>query len=155
MAPNEENRRAGSGLSNRWPDWANLVLGVWLFISPWVVNFGRNPADWAGATPGPVGDVAAAASWNAWIVGIVVLLLAASAISRLRAWQEWLNLALGVWLFIAPWALAFASLSGAAWDHWIVGALVFLLAAWDLRSSRRSPAPAAAAYAGTKPGAQR
>ena len=24
---------------NRWQDWANVVLAIWLFISPWVLRF--------------------------------------------------------------------------------------------------------------------
>jgi hypothetical protein len=26
-----------------------------------------------------------------------------------RRWQDWLNLLIGVWLFISPWAVGFAS----------------------------------------------
>jgi hypothetical protein len=46
----------------------------------------------------------------------------------MNLWQEWVNLALGVWIFIAPWVLGFATggYVAAAWDHWIIGALVFI-----------------------------
>ena len=26
----------GSGRANLWQDWTNLLLGFWLFVSPWV-----------------------------------------------------------------------------------------------------------------------
>ena len=39
----------------RWQDWLNLLIGIWLFISPWVIGF-------AGTRH--------AASWNAWILGV-------------------------------------------------------------------------------------
>jgi SPW repeat-containing protein len=157
MAPNDGNRYLRAWQSNHWQDWANLVLAVWLFISPWVINFGGNPAAGAGATPGPVNDVASNASWNAWILGIIVFLVAVSAISRLQAWQEWINLLLGIWVFIAPWALGFTGLAGAAWDHWIVGALFFILAVWDLQTVRNAPAVSTAepGYAGNKPDLRR
>lgn len=46
-------------------------------------------------------------------------------------WQDWVNLALAVWLFISPWVLGFAGLPGAAWNAWIVGVgvAVFAIAA--------------------------
>jgi len=144
--------RAAAVRSGPWQDWCNLALAVWLFISPWAVNFGGNPAEWGGATPGPVNAVAAAASWNAWIVGVALFLLAASALSRLELWQEWACLALGAWLFVAPWVLGFTVLSAAAWDHRVVGALVALLSICDLSSVGRTatgaPEPG---YAGSKP----
>jgi hypothetical protein len=153
MVLNDDNRQRRSWQSNHWQDWANLVLAIWLFISPWVINFGGSPSAGAGATPGPASGVASSASWNAWILGIIVFLVAVPAISRLQVWQEWINLLLGIWVFIAPWALGFTGLAGAAWDHWIVGALVFILAVWDLQTIRSTSAASAAqaSYAGNKP----
>jgi hypothetical protein len=133
MTRYEENRYRRVLQSNHWQDWANLVLAVWLFISPWVINFGGSAGTPAG-TAAPPG--ASNAAWNAWILGIIIFLVACSAISRLRAWQEWVNLLLGIWLFIAPWVLGFSGLPGAAWNHWIVGVLVFLIAASDLQTVR-------------------
>jgi len=43
----------------RWQDWANLVLGVWLILSPWLLGFSGIPS----------------AMWNAVIVGVVVGLI--------------------------------------------------------------------------------
>jgi hypothetical protein len=39
-------------------EWANLILGVWLFVSPWIVSFTNSTS----------------ASWNAWVTGVVVAL---------------------------------------------------------------------------------
>lgn len=54
-------------------------------------------------------------------------------------WQDWANLALGVWLFAAPWILGYSSVSAAAWNSWIFGILitavslsaVILFAPWE------------------------
>ncbi|MEN2982872.1 MAG: SPW repeat protein [Thermus sp.] len=46
----------------RWQDWVNLVLGVWLILSPWLLGF-------SGLTN---------ATWNAILVGILVGALALS-----------------------------------------------------------------------------
>ena len=124
---------------NYWQDWANAVLAVWLFISPWVLQFGSGvPARvQAAAPPAYVGDVHAAA-WNAWVLGVIVFLVAVSAISRMDFWQEYVNTVLSIWIFIAPWVLGFAMLSGAAWDHWVVGVLVFLLSISVLSRARHA-----------------
>jgi len=47
------------------------------------------------------------------------------------------NLLLGLWLLVARWALGFAGVPRAAWDHWVVGLLVAALAAWTLSRLRR------------------
>lgn len=129
--------------TNRWQDWANLVLAIWLFISPWVLQFGSGvPVAQPGASaPGGPIDAVSNAAWNAWVLGVIVFLVALSAVGRMEFWQEWINLLLGAWIFAAPWALGFAggNLTAAAWDHWVVGALIFILSVWNLSVARRTP----------------
>jgi hypothetical protein len=124
--------------SNRVQDWANLILAIWLFISPWVLRFGAGLAGPDGATNGPLVE-ANHAAWNAWILGIIVFLVALSAIGRMEAWQEYISMVLGAWIFVAPWALGFTPSGRASWDHWIVGALIFLISLWSLSMARRDP----------------
>lgn len=123
--------------SNRWQDWVNLLLAVWLFFSPWILQFGNNVATSEPVTRGVAGQAATDAAWNAWVLGVIVFLIALSAIGRMELWQEWFNLVLGAWIFVAPWVLGFATGSSpaAAWDHWIVGALIFLVSASSLPRS--------------------
>ena len=45
---------------------------------------------------------------------------------------------LSIWIFIAPWVLGFAMLSGAAWDHWVVGVLIFLFSISVLSRARHA-----------------
>ncbi len=75
---------------DRFQDWINLVLAAFLFVSPWIFDFTSN----------------AAASWNAWICGAIIAVLALAAIAWFAEWEEWINVALGAWLVIAPgsWA---------------------------------------------------
>ncbi len=136
--PYRYNRYNGNR-SNRWQDWVNLALAIWFFFSPWILQFGSTA--W---TAGPAAGAAATqaggnAAWNAWVLGVIVFLVALSAISRMELWQEWLNLLLGAWIFAAPWALGFATgtYPVAAWDHWVVGALIFIVSATSLL--RRPP----------------
>lgn len=132
MSMNYGDRLQPLGGSRHWQDWANLILALFLFLSPWIFAF---------AMPGGAGGARAAsyASWDSWIVGLVIFVVAATALFRLQAWEEWLNALLGLWLFIAPFLLGFINVPGAAWTHWIVGALVFIFAVWDLQSIRGIP----------------
>ncbi|MGE4048765.1 MAG: SPW repeat protein [Acetobacteraceae bacterium] len=125
--------------SNRWQDWVVLVSAVWLFISPWILQFGGaiNTAD-LGAEGAPIAAVGRAA-WNAWILGVIVFLIALSAVGRMNFWQEYWNAGLGAWIFIAPWVLGFAwlALPAARWDHWITGAVIFAFSVHNLYTARQ------------------
>ena len=63
-------------------------------------------------------------SANAWIVGtcIVVVPLRVPIVSGPRV-AELIKVGLGAWLLVSPVALGVAG-SGAAWNAWIVGALI-------------------------------
>ena len=139
---------------NRWQDWDNLILAIWLFISPWVLQFatGASAAQPGAGAVATGGAALSYASWNAWVLGVIVFLVALSALGRMEFWQEWISLLLGIWIFIAPWILGFAGYPSAAWDHWIVGALIFLVSLWNLWSARAASPPASdLAHAGDKP----
>lgn len=134
---------------NRWQDGANVILAIWLFISPWVLQFASAAAPNAGsaAANSRMGN----AAWDAWVLGVIVFVVALSALGRMQFWQERLTLLLGIWIFIAPWVLGFVGLPQASWDHWIVGALIFLVSASALGRARQAPAGLDMAHAGDKP----
>lgn len=104
-----------------WQDPVNLILGIWTLISPWALGF--------HATSGRATD-------NAVLLGILIGLAAIAAMVHVRAWKEWINVILGAWLFISPWALGFSGMAAAAWSAWIIGAVVFILALWELGTDR-------------------
>ena len=100
---------------SRMQDWAALVIGVLVALSPIVVT-----------TSG--------AALSALIVLGVVLALAGlwSLAAPGSVASEYVHLALGVLLFIAPWVLAYSALAGAAWTSWIGGILAVIVAATAL-----------------------
>jgi hypothetical protein len=69
---------------------------------------------------------------NAWIVAVVVAVLSIAALTNVQVWEEWINLLLGAWLFASPWVLKFSDNPTISWNAWIVGALIFLIAACEL-----------------------
>jgi uncharacterized integral membrane protein len=124
-------------------DWLIRILAVWLFFSPWILQFGKNTPTGQTAAGSVVNQAVSNASWNAWILGALIFIISLSALGR-NFKQEWINLVLGAWIFIAPWALGFASgnYATAAWDHWIVGALIFIAAAVIIFENRSLQRPA-------------
>lgn len=48
-----------------WEEWANLVLGLWLIVSPWLLQFAANMnAMWTRVVLGAL--VAAVSAWALW-----------------------------------------------------------------------------------------
>jgi hypothetical protein len=97
-------------------DVVNALLGVCLALAPWALGF--------------TGEVAA--TWNALMVGAAIALIALGALLAFREWEEWVNLALGVWAILAPWLIGFATVANAMYAHVIIGLIVGVLAALDL-----------------------
>lgn len=48
-----------------------------------------------------------AARIDLWASGAAIAALSAAAIIAFADWEEWLNLLLGFWLMMSPWALGF------------------------------------------------
>ena len=103
-------------------DVVNLIFGAWLFASPWLYGF-----------------VDGVAGWNAWIMGALIALVAIAALAAFAEWEEWINLVLGLWVLVAPWALGFAQNTGAMGNHVTVGIVVAVLAAIELWLVHRRP----------------
>ena len=47
-------------------------------------------------------------------------------------WTGRIELILGIWIFVSPWVLGFASLSPVLWNNIIVGAVMILLGLWEI-----------------------
>jgi hypothetical protein len=121
--------------SKQWQDLLTLMLAIWLFFSPWVLQFGQRAVAQSAA------GIAAipAASSNAWVLGVIVFLVSLAALGGIER-MEWVNLILGAWIFIAPWVLGFwRYLYDASWLHWIVGALIFAISAASLSQFGAAP----------------
>lgn len=88
----------------------NLILGAWLIVSAWFLNYSSG------------------AIWNQEILGIIVVVL---SLIRLAApsqqWASFLNGVAGIWLIIAPFIIGFQH-SVAYWNSIIVGIIVAWIA---------------------------
>jgi SPW repeat-containing protein len=92
----------------------NIILGIWLIVTPYVFGY-----------------TSSAAKWNQTIFGVVVLILAALRLGAMRQqWISFLNGLAAIWLVIAPFILSY-NRSVAYWNEVIVGVIVGVLAFWN------------------------
>ena len=112
-------------------DLINFAMGGFLFLSPWIFGF----------TSG--------LGWHtSWIAGTAICIIAISSIGDLVApvstsdffeTEEWLTLAIGLWLAVCPWILGFHGDTMAMQVHFAVGVVVATIAVVELWVMRRTP----------------
>jgi hypothetical protein len=92
--------------------WINILLGIWMIISPFALGFANVPR----------------ALWNNVVLGIVIGIVAIVRTSTTRqpGWS-WLNTLLGIWVIISPLVLGFV-LGNAIWNNVILGIIMTILA---------------------------
>ncbi|MBI1774637.1 MAG: SPW repeat protein [Proteobacteria bacterium] len=103
-----------------------MALGIWLSVSPWALQFANDQT----------------VTTNAVVVGLVLVVLQNITLTAFSVWEEWVNVALGVWLAVSPWVLGMVALVPTA-NVAIVGVLILALALyeiWDLRRHSEHPA---------------
>jgi hypothetical protein len=104
-----------------WEDWVGFVLSLWLFASPWVLQYRET-----------------AAAQNAFVVGFLLFVTEIIALSAFLVWEEWFSAMLGAWLVISPWIFGAALVPAV--NFVIVGLLVLALAFYVIRAERRQSA---------------
>jgi hypothetical protein len=55
---------------------------------------------------------------------------------------NWIQLVLGLWIFVSPWLLGFSDISTALWSNVIVGALVAIFGLWEVFGTKSPARPA-------------
>jgi hypothetical protein len=101
------SRQSSRGMSG-----LNILLGLWVVISPFVLTFAQNSV----------------AMWNNVATGGAIALLALMRLGSPQAGASWMNIALGVWLIISPFVLGFTGMGVAMWNNVILGIIVALVA---------------------------
>jgi len=103
-----------------WQDLVNVLLGVWVALSSWVLGFQDMTVVMA----------------NAVAVGVLLIAFALGAIFVPRAWEEWTEGVLGLWLVVSPWALGFSTYSQATLNAVVAGIVIMALALWTLMTDK-------------------
>jgi len=106
-----------NGAQYRWQDILNLVLGIGVGISPWLLGYA---------------ETLQAATWNAVIVGVAIVVLAAIDIDVPAQWEEWTIVALGAWLAVSTYVFGLIELRMAAMVTIGAGLAIVVLGLWAL-----------------------
>jgi hypothetical protein len=100
-----------------WEDWISMGVGLLIVISPWLAQ--------------ELGSQFVVL--NAVVIGLLVISLAGMELVVLRASEEWLELACGLWLMISPWLFGYSQAPALMTMHIVFGAFVAVLAILELR----------------------
>lgn len=103
-----------------WQDPVNAVLGVALVVSPWVLDYSSETI----------------ATSNAVVIGLALVATALGAMLAPKAWEEWTEAVLGLWMVISPWMLGYSHVQTAMYVAVGVGLIVVLLALWTLATDK-------------------
>jgi hypothetical protein len=116
--------KADENLPAQWQDALNLMLGIWLAVSPWALSYsdGSNQL----------------AAWNAHASGVAIACASAAALIAYQIWEEWVNAILAAWLIVSPWFLGYSGLEAAFYNQVGVGVLVGILALWSAATTSDS-----------------
>jgi hypothetical protein len=104
--------------TRRWQDGVILLLGIWLFISPWALGY---PSDSPPAT-------------NAFLAGAVMAILAAFDLYKTYLWAVLLNMIIGAWAAVSSWVIGANHDRAMTTSLLVVGIATIVLGLWELRS---------------------
>lgn len=103
-----------------WQDPLNALIGAWLALSPWVLGFQHQMAPMASSV----------------IVGLALIAASLGAMIVPRAWEEWSQAGLGLWMIVSPWVLGFSSQMDIMRVAVVSGIVVLALALWVLLTDK-------------------
>ncbi len=102
-------------------DGINFVLGLWLIIAPWALGTSMFPVS----------------TWTSVIIGIAVVIVSGWGMAQsFNKATEYVLVVLGAIFFLSPWLFGFRT-ETAAWNAWIMGAAIVILALIAIPMARR------------------
>lgn len=111
-----------------WQDSANVVLGLWLLVSPWILGFATN----------------AEATHTAWGVGAIMVAGCLLLMWSYEKWGEWAVAAVAAWFMASPWVMFYQGETLAMWNALLVGTVIVVLSLWSAFAEHGTGGAAAA-----------
>ena len=105
--------------------WINLILGIWLVISPYVL--GSTGLEATVGNDIVLGILLIASSW--WILAATTEVLGVS----------WFQMLCGIWLVIAPFVLSYRAATHALANDVVVGVIVFIVGLLESQAVAHRP----------------
>ena len=106
----------------RWQDGINLLLGLWIAASPWVLGFA---------------DTLSTFSVSTVVTGLLIVALAVIDLDYPARWEEWGALALGAWAAVSPFVIGHAAERVVTTSLLLAGVIVMGLSLWMLLAAHR------------------
>jgi hypothetical protein len=100
-----------------------LVLAIFLFISPWLFAFANSKL-----------------RIDTWVSAGLAAVISLLALIAFRDWKEWIACILGLWIAVSPWVLGFQH-TVAMFINLAVGLSIAYLALLDLWLTHYGPSP--------------
>jgi hypothetical protein len=110
--------------TQQWQNRLNLLLGVWMMISPWALNFNTHRM-LRLSMPEP-------AVWSTVLLGAALAVFAALAVYMPKLWEEALSVCLALGMMAAPWLFGFTGQLVPATNAIMVGMLATVFALWAM-----------------------
>ncbi len=107
-----KENNVGSG----WRDSIEMVIGLWLLVSPLALGFFSNPT----------------ASLITIAVATVVFFVSQLGIANQQPWEEWVNLIAAAILIVSPWLFGYAAEIAATWNAIVAGGLLVTLTVFQM-----------------------
>jgi len=104
-------------LDKDWQDLVIVILGLWLFLSPFILQY-------ISTSPGAAG--------TSFLIGALMIGIAMTGLSIHQFWEEWTNLVLAACLIASPWVLGFATMPLVMGNVIAVGAVTAICTMWVL-----------------------
>ena len=61
--------------AQRWQDWIIMIIGIWVFVTPWILGFSNMNF-----------------AWDPFFTGALLVIFSIWELSNKRIWEEWSNL---------------------------------------------------------------
>jgi hypothetical protein len=110
--------------------WSNLVLGLWLMLSPFVLAF--------------LNQVVFKVLWEDLLLGFGIATFSLCRLVSRRSEEitiaDWIGTALGFLTLVNPFLYNYYNVTVAIWNNLIIGSVVFFLAAYQDRKDSHASA---------------
>jgi len=116
-----------------WEDYVGIFFGVLIAMTPLIAGETTDHVAHNSFLETLIGKTTNhAVTLNSMVVGILVLALASFELVHLRRSEEVVEFLCGGWLIASPFVFAYAEAGQLRWWHFSLGALVAILALFEL-----------------------
>ncbi len=99
-------------MNNDWEDLLELIVAIWVFVSPVVLGYFDVPV----------------VAGTAMLLGALLSFSSQLGLAVPRPWEEWTSFGIGAALAASPWIMGYADLAVPRWNAVVAGVVIIVLA---------------------------